>query len=268
MAQQKDLINYINLFSRQRMDQERKLAQHLLLIYEQARRELYVRFLEAQGGDDKFRIQYLEGTLADIEAKMRYYTRLTVGARQEAIDKAHITGQQFGIDTLHAGGVNIGINAGIGLINRTMITALIGDVPKLAGRVEDQVLFRIRDELTRGAIMGEGIPKLTKRILGTGITQEGLKKPFPSLEARAKTIARTEVMKASDQGYEDLAVQAQKAIGEEIFDAWITAGDDRVDKECRAIANGQDPRFKSIPEYPGVYRRTDGPRPAIHTHPG
>jgi len=68
--------------------------------------------------------------------------------------------------------VNITVVAGIGLINRGMVEALIGDVPRLAGRVEDHILFRIRDELTRGAVMGESIPKIVKRILGTGLTQD------------------------------------------------------------------------------------------------
>lgn len=264
---ERNLRRLIDKLSRERMLREKSLAKDLLKIYEEARQALYIKFLEAKGGQDTLKLQYLEGTIQDIERQIKYYTGLTSAARQKAIDEAFLLGQEVGAQMLAAGGVNVSVVAGIGLINRSMVEALIGNVPKLAGRVEDQILFRIRDELTRGAVMGESIPKIAKRILGTGLTQEGLKKPFPSIQKRCEVIARTEIIKASDGGYEDLAVKAQEVIGEEIYDAWITAGDDRVDAECRAIANGTDPRFKSIPGYPGVYRRDSGPRPVIHTHP-
>jgi len=246
---------------------EKKLIDELLKIYEECRKDLYLRFLGAQGGKDTLKLQYLEGTLRDIEKQMKYYTGLTAKARQEAIDEAFLIGQEFGKDVLASGGANIGLLAEIGLINRGMIEALIGDIPKLAGRVESDILFRIRNELTKGAISGESIPKIAKRILGTGLTQDGLKKPFPSIRTRCVVIARTEIIKASDAGYEDLAAKAQEAVGEEIYNAWITAVDGRVDPPCPAIAKCNDPRFKSISGYPGVYRQEGGPRPVISSHP-
>lgn len=262
-----DLRRLLDKLSKERTSRETKLARDLLKIYEEARKELYIKFLEAQGGKDTLKLQYLEGTIRDIERQMRYYTNLTANARQTSVDEAFLFGQDIGAKMLAAGGVDISVVAGIGLINRGMVEALIGNVPQLAGRVESQILFRIRDELTKGAVMGEGIPKIAKRILGTGLTQDGMKKPFPSIKVRAQVIARTEIIKASDAGYEDLAAKAQEVISEEIYDAWLTAGDDRVDTECRAIASGSDDRFKSIKGHPGVYRREGGPRPVISTHP-
>jgi hypothetical protein len=262
-----DVQKLLARLNRERLSREKNLASELLRIYEECRKELYVKFLEAQGGKDTLKLQYLEGTILDIERQMKHYTNLTATARQVSIDEAFLFGQDIGAQMLAAGGVNISVAAGIGLINRGMIEALIGDVPKLAGRVEDQILFRIRDELTKGAVMGESIPKIAKRIMGTGLTQDGMKKPFPSVKVRAEVIARTEIIKASDAGYEDLAAKAQEVIGEEIYNAWITAADDRVDPECRAIASGSDGRFKSISGHPGVYRREGGPRPVISTHP-
>ncbi|MCL6612073.1 MAG: phage head morphogenesis protein, partial [Peptococcaceae bacterium] len=264
---ERDLLRLIEKLSRERTLREKRLARKLLEIYEECRQTLLLKFLEARGGQDTLKLQYLEGTIQDIERQMKFYTNLTAEARQRAIDEAFLLGQTVGAQMLAAGGINISVVAGIGQVNRGMIEALVGNIPKLAGRVEDHILFRIRDELTRGAVMGESIPKIARRILGTGLTQEGLKKPFPSIQKRCEVIARTEIIKASDVGYEDLAVKAQEAIGEEIYDAWLTAGDSRVEAECRAIANGTDPRFKSIPGYPGVYRRDSGPRPVIHTHP-
>ncbi|MCG8401378.1 MAG: phage head morphogenesis protein [Firmicutes bacterium] len=267
-----DLRRLLDKLNKESATRENKLARDLLKTYEEARKELYIRFLEAQGGKDTLKLQHLEGTIRAIERQIKHYTNLSAKARQDAIDEAFLLGQDGAARMLAAGGGGISYSkitatAGVGVINRGMVEALIGDVPKLAGRVSDHILFRIRDELTRGAVMGESIPKIANRILGTGLTQEGLKKPFPSIRARAKTIARTEIIKASDAGYEDLATKAQEAIGEEIYNAWITAGDDRVSTVCRALAAGADPRFNSIKGYPGVYHQERGPRPVIHTHP-
>lgn len=264
---EKDLINLLDKLSKERTTRETRLAGNLLRIYEDCRKELYLKFLEAKAGQDTLKLQYLEGTIRDIDRQMRYYTNLTANARQTSVDEAFLFGQDIGAKMLAAGGVNISVVAGIGLINRGMVDALMGNIPDLAGRVQADVLFRIRNELTRGAVMGESIPKIARRILGTGLTQDGLLKPFPSIKKRATTIARTETIKASDAGYEDLAAKAQEVIGEEIFDAWLTAGDSKVEAECRAIASGSDGRFKSIPGHPGVYRREGGPRPVISTHP-
>lgn len=262
-----DLRRLLDKLSKERTTRETKLARDLLKIYEEARKELYIKFLEAQAGKDTLKLQYLEGTLRDIEKQMKYYTDLTTTARQTSIDEAFLFGQDIGAKMLAAGRVDISVVAGIGLINRGMIEALIGDVPKLAGRVEDQILFRIRDELTRGAVMGESIPKIARRILGTGLTQEGLKKPFPSIQARCITIARTEIIRASSIGYTDLVDKAQITLGEEVFSAWITAGDGDVDPPCPALAEGRDPRYKSVGGMPGVYRRGNMPIPTIASHP-
>lgn len=259
------IVSLVGRLDTLRLAKEKKLASELIKIYEQCRKELYLRFLEMHTDKKTVELEQIESTIRDIEAKMKYYTNLTVEVRQNAIDDSFINGQKIGADILAAGGENIRTTIKIGLIDKTMVEALVGNIPKLAGKVETDVLFRIRDELTRGAIMGESIPKIAKRIFGTGLTTDGLKKAM-DLKKRCITIARTEVIKASDAGYEDLASKAESVINEELFDAWITAGDERVEPECRAIANGTDSRFKSIPGYPGVYKRREGPRPVISTH--
>jgi len=249
------------------LTREKKLLKELLKIYDDCRKELYIQFLEAKGKQDTLRLEHLEGTIRDIEKQIKYYTKLAAKARQKAVDEAFLLGQELGAGVLLAGGVNISTIGAIGKINSGMVEALIGDIPKLSGKVETDLLFRIRDELTRGAIMGESIPKIAKRVFGTGITQEGMKKPFKSIETRCEVIARTEMIKASDAGYEDLAARVEDIIGEELFDAWITARDERVDAECRAIENGANPNWKSIDGHPGVYKRGEGPRPVLNTHP-
>jgi hypothetical protein len=264
------LIKQISILDAQRRYREKNLAKMLLAHYDNARKELYIKFIEAHSNQDTLRLQYLEGTLDDIERKMKYYTNLTINTRQDAITQAHLDGQEFAQQAMLSFGplpVVAKINIGIGLVNKGMVEALVGNVPNLAGRVQNQVLFRIREELVKGAIMGESIPKIAKRILGTGITQDGLKKPFPSIEKRCTTIARTEIIKASDRGYEDFAIEAQKNLKEEIFNIWLTAGDGRVDPECRQLAAGTHPSFHSIPGHPGIYSRLNSPIPVVHTHP-
>jgi hypothetical protein len=262
-----DLLELINNLDRERRAREKKLAERLLQIYEECRKDLYIKFIDSLGGQDKLKIERLEEVLRDIEKQIKYYTNLTADARKAAVDSAFLAGQEFGKSALAAGGIELGVAAGAGTVNRGMVESLIGNIPRLASKVEDQILFRIRDELTRGAVLGESVPKIAKRILGTGLTQEGLQKPFKHVQARAMVIAQTEINKASDAGYEDLMVKAQALVGEEILDAWITAGDDRVDDDCRTIAYGTNPKFRSVPGYPGVYRRGSGPRPVISTHP-
>lgn len=264
---EENLVKLIDQLTSERDKRERTLAKQLIAIYEEARRDLYQRFLEKHGDQESFQLQHLEGTLREIEKQLRHYTSLTAEARSTAIDEAFKSGKDIGFRMLTAGPLSASVSINVGQINHGMIEALIGDVPKLAGKVEQAVLFRIRDELARGAVMGESIPKIAKRIFGTGLTQEGMKKPWPNLQVRCEVIARTEIIKASDAGYEDLITKAQKAVGEEIYSAWLTAGDDRVALPDRQLALGTHPSYTSLPGYPGVYKRVGGPRPVISTHP-
>lgn len=266
MALDDDLIRLIKKFSQSRDARERALAADLMKIYQQARLHLKEEFLLAHEDSNTLKLEYIESTLEDIDRRMDYYTKLTADERTKAMTDNHILGQQFAIDCLTAGGIDIAITARAGLINKGLVEGLYGNIPKLAGKVEEAVLYRIRDELTRGAIIGESIPKLANRILGTGLTTEGLKKPM-SLEYRAKLIARSEVIKFSDLGYEDLTTEAQKVVGEEIYDCWLTAGDGRVEKECKDLARGNNPMYKSVDGMPGVYRKGAGPLPVLSTHP-
>ncbi len=266
-----DLNRLGRQLERARAQREVRLAEDLLRAYRQARLELQERFIELlmQQGADKFQLAHLDGTLRSLDRAMRLLTLETAQLRQTAIDDAYRQGQEIGLAMLQVDrSITVAsLSLGVGLINRPMVEALIGNVPELAGKVSADVLDRIRRELTISAIKGDSIPQAARRVFGTGLTQEGLKRPFSSVKARATVIARTEIIKASDAGYQSLVDQAQAAIGEEIFDAWITAHDDRVDKECRDLEAGANPAYPSVPGHPGLYRRDGGPRPVISSHP-
>lgn len=265
-----DLNRLGHQLERGRAQREVRLAEDLLLAYRQARLELQDRFIEllTQQGADKFELAHLDGTLRSLDYAMRQLTAQTAALRQSAIDDSYQQGQQLALSMLQVDRsfTVAAVSLGIGQINRPMVEALIGNVPQLAGKVSADVLNRIRHELTISAIKGDSIPQAARRVFGTGLTQEGLKRPFSSVKARATVIARTEIIKASDAGYQSLVDQAQAAIEEEIFDAWITAHDDRVDAECKALEAGTNPAYPSVPGHPGLYRHDSGPRPVISTH--
>lgn len=271
MAKFADDLNRLGRqLERARAQREVRLAEDLLRAYRQARLELQDRFIEllAQQGADKFEFAHLDGTLRSLDYAMRQLTSQTAQLRQTAIDDAYRQGREIGLAMLQIDrSITVAsLSLGIGLINRPMVEALIGNVPQLAGKVSADVLNRVRHELTISAIKGDSIPQAARRVFSTGLTQEGLKRPFSSVKARATVIARTEIIKASDAGYQSLVDQAQELIGEEIYDAWITAHDDRVDAECRALEAGANPAYPSVSGHPGLYRRDGGPRPVISSH--
>jgi hypothetical protein len=265
-----DLLRRIRAFTRARDKQEKLAGVSLWDLYEEARVQTLEDLIARWGHLEKYELQHVEQTLAEIERIMRPYTNRSVQLRLDNIAAAWQVGQDlvYNALTLDAGlapAVST-LAVRLGVVDQGMVSALFGHIPELAGKVQADVLLRIRNELVVSAIRGESIPKMAARISGTGLTQEGLKRPFRSLKARGNLIARTETIKAADAGYEDLASRAQSVIQETLYDLWLTAGDERVESECRAIARGD--AFGAVAGYPGVYRRGEGPRPVLSTHPG
>lgn len=264
---QEDLLKFLDEMARARDTRERTLARELIRLYEEARRELHLKFLEAHSGSNTLRVEQIDSIMRDIERQLSYYSQKAAGVRSASLEEAFKAGQDIGFRMISSGPIKAGLTLSLGQVNRGMVEALVGDSLQRIRAIEQPLLLRIREELVKGAIMGESIPKIGRRILGTGITQEGLKKPFPSIRVRCETIARTEVVRASAAGYIDTTDRMQRFLGEEIYSAWVTAGDDRVDPPCPALARGTDSRFKSVEGMPGVYRRTNLPVPTVASHP-
>lgn len=272
MIVEDDLLKRLRAFQKARSRLERKTGNSLIDLYERARAETLEELLDRFGHLEKFELEHIDRTLQEIERIMRVFTRESADLRADSIAAGWQVGQQLTFDVLSLDDALqipvAGLEVRLGLVDRGMVSALFGDIPKLAGRVTDDLLQRIRNELVISAVRGESIPQMARRIAGTGLTQEGLRRPFKTLKARATLIARTETIKAADAGYDDLVSHAQRVIQEEIYDLWLTAGDERVEQECRTIARGADGRWTSVAGHPGVYRRGAGPRPVIDTHPG
>jgi hypothetical protein len=100
---------------------------------------------------------------------------------------------------------------------------LAGARNRLVG-IGDEVWEAARETLVEGMELGESIPQLAQRIRDTSDV----------VDPRARTIARTEVVSASNAG--SLAVA--RASGVELEKEWIATFDERT-RETHAIADGQ-----------------------------
>jgi hypothetical protein len=269
-ALEEDLLRRINAFMRARNKLEREAAITLADLYERARVETLQQLIEQYGQMTQMELQHVERVLQGIDQVLQPFTRESADLRLGFITQGWEVGQRLTVGALTAdrtlAPALIGLEGNFGLINHGMVSGLFGNLPQLAGKVTSDVLERIRNQLVISAVRGESIPQMAKRIAGTGLTQEGLKRPFKTLNARATLIARTETIKAADAGYDDMVTQAQRIITEQIFDLWLTAQDERVEEECLGIAAGG--ASGAVPGYSGVYRRGEGPLPVISTHPG
>lgn len=266
-------INRIDeMYDKLRRAKELKLARELSQLYKEARIEMLQRFLSMHAGKDSLTMAEMQQTLNELERGMQYYTARAAELRSLAVDTVFELGQRATLDMIkdgeeYAAAVNPSyqppplaqLSVSIGFIDRSAVEAAIGNIPRLAGKVTDFVLDRIRVELAKGIVLGESIPKLAKRTLGTGLTQEGLKRPFSSVHARAVTIARTETSKAMDAGHQSMLERAKTYLPD-LESQWITADDERVDPPCPAFARGG--RLGQ-----GIYPIDSGPRPIINSHP-
>lgn len=93
----------------------------------------------------------------------------------------------------------------------------------LIRNVTQQVRNQIKEELKRGYIMGDSIPDIAKRLRDTRL-KKGV---WPTVEKRAEVIARTEIIRASNQGA--LTVYKQYDVKRV---RWLTALDERVCRIC------------------------------------
>lgn len=266
-----DLIKKLRAFERARSRAEKRTGADLWDLYERARVETLEQLIDRFGQLEEFELQHIEGVLREIDRITGPVTTQSADLRMRAIERGWEVGQQLTLDMLGLDSTIspplASLTVRVGYIDRAMVGHLFGNVPQLAGKVTADLRERIRNELVVSAIRGESIPKMARRIAGTGLTQEGLKRPFGTLRKRAITIARTEVIKAADAGYEDMVSKAQEVIEDEIYDLWLTARDHRVDPPCNHLENEGWGQFKPIAGYPGVYRRSSAPRPVIDTHP-
>lgn len=118
-----------------------------------------------------------------------------------------------------------------------MVEAIAEDNAKLVKSVNDTLRNDIGRELTRGMIEGKSVPNIAKQILDTGITMDGIRPVFKNIEARAETIARTELKRAANvthlENYKQLLVQFP---GTKI--EWVAKNCSKKCDYCQKVLNG------------------------------
>jgi len=104
--------------------------------------------------------------------------------------------------------------------------------------LEDDVRFKVSQSIRTGVLLGEGTAEVARRLMGGGLARG----TWPSIEARARTIARTEtariVVNGRVDGYKEMEV-----------DQVIVVGRATVCPVCAALL-GKKFNVDEIPEWP------------------
>jgi len=117
----------------------------------------------------------------------------------------------------------IGVVATFSMIHMPVLSYLQDYQLGLIKRITQEVKDQIKEQLKLGYIQGESIPEIAKRLRNTKL-KKGV---WPSVEKRAVVVARTEILRASNQGA--LHVYRQYQVMRVI---WLTAADERVCQVC------------------------------------
>lgn len=123
------------------------------------------------------------------------------------------------------------------VVPRTSIEFMKAHALLIADKLTSDLAMNVKQQLIMGMSVGESIPKLAGRI------QEVLQ----SSKARAKTIARTETIRAMAHGQHTR--MEQEGIEQWIFFAHL---DDRVDSECRKL-HGKTFSIDNIDKLPPIH---------------
>ena len=203
--------------------EKKKLAALLQSFYE-AETEIKALLVAAEGWE-KTR---LESLLADVDRIMNqlgHAAEMWAKGRTDVSPESPLAGlAQF--PALTGGGTAlaaIGVTAGFSLVHMPVLSYLQDYHLGLIRRITQEVRDRIKEQLKLGYIQGESIPEIAKRLRNTKLDR-GV---WPSVERRAEVVARTEILRASNQGalYVYRQYQVKRAI-------WLTAADERVCGVC------------------------------------
>jgi hypothetical protein len=100
------------------------------------------------------------------------------------------------------------------------------------GQVTNEMAQRVQGELVQSMIQGEGIPEATKRVM----------KVFQGEYARSITIARSEIIRASTLGKQQVIDENRDLIDAEHPKEWVVTDDDSMCEFCQAIQS--DDRYR------------------------
>jgi len=206
---------------------EKKKLGELLKSFRAAETEIKALLITAEGWE-KTRLELLLVEVDRVMDKMLHDTEMWVRGRSDVSPESPLASlSQFPV--LTGGGTALaatGVTASFSMVHMPVLSYMQDYQLGLIRRVTQEVRDQIKEELKRGYVMGESIPDIAKRLRSTKLD----KGVWPSIEKRAEVIARTEIVRASNQGA--LYVYWQYDVKRVM---WLAAADERVCPICGVL---------------------------------
>ncbi|MDP2361618.1 MAG: minor capsid protein [bacterium] len=202
------------------------------------------------------RLKALDKNLAATGAKLKQELTMAYQGMTKEMAKAGVGGTLAKLGVLKAGGYKALDQAGrealaegaFSLFPADAFDFLSGYQLQLLGKLSDDLVAGIKGAVQVGIAQGEGPAKIARRIGGIvknpdEFRQAG-KTVFKTVQQRAELIARSETMRAYNQG----ALKFEAKLGvKSVF--WLTAGDERMCPECEPL-DGKEYPLTSLPSQP------------------
>lgn len=220
--------------------EKKKLAALLQSFYE-AETQIKALLVTAEGWE-KTRLESLLVEVDRVMDKMVHDAELWVKGRSDVSPESPLASlAQYPIivggNTALAA---VGVSATFNMIHLPVLSYLQDYQLGLIKRITQEVREQVKEELKRGYIMGESIPDIAKRLRNTKLG----KGVWPSAQKRAEVVARTEIIRASNQGA--LYVYRQYDVKRVM---WLAAADERTCEIC-GTPNGLHRKIFPIDQVP------------------
>ena len=202
------------------------------------------------------RLKSLDKNLAQTAAKLKQDLTLVHQDVTAMATKAGIEGKLAQLGAMKVGGYPALDQAGrealaeaaFSLVPVDALDFLSNYQLQLLGKLTDDLVTGIKSAVQVGIAQGEGPAKIARRIGGIvkdpdEFRQAG-KTVFKTVQQRAELIARSEVMRAYNQG----AVKFETRVGITRV-RWLTAGDERLCPDCEPL-DGKEYAITDLPSQP------------------
>jgi SPP1 gp7 family putative phage head morphogenesis protein len=204
---------------------ERQKLKNLIRGYEEAKKAILARL--AQIDIEHWDRARLERLLAEIDRDLLVLDRYGLDALRGKGDVA-IAEQIVALaDTWVEQTLGVKVIGTFAMIHRSALAFLQDYELGLIKNVNQELRNQIRNQLTQAFIQGESIPQMVKRLTSGTALQRGV---FQKIETRAEVIARTETIRAFNQG----ALEQYRSYGVKRV-IWLTAQDERTCPVCRPL---------------------------------
>ena len=134
------------------------------------------------------------------------------------------------------------------LVNVQAFDFLAGYQLQLLGKLSDDLVAGVKQAVSVGLVQGHGPAKIARAIGGVVTDPAEFRKAgktvFRTVQQRAELIARSETMRAYNQG----ALKFEQRIGVKRL-TWLTAGDERTCPECGPL-DGREFALEKLPGQP------------------